>query len=857
MKKLFLSLILLTTGLFLISQTYDVTISGLVTNMATGEPVADQEVNIISDSLAGGSYLYYNTVATDNSGYYMDIMPIPVGEQGFVEVYTMSCGTMLTQTGTFSATATQLNFDFQLCDDTLTGCEAMFYYHPGTSQNAIQFDDESFGDPTSWTWDFGDGNTSNEQNPEHLYAASGEYNVSLLIEGDSNQCFSTYGTLVFVGDSIWPTGCEAMFYYHPGFSQNAIQFVDESYGYPDTWSWDFGDGNFSNEQNPEHFYAASGEYLVSLIIEGDSNQCYSMFEEIVYVGDSIWPTDCEAMFFYYPDSSELITINFVDMSIAGGNQGGTSGIPDTWYWDFGDGNTSSMQNPVHTYVAEGEYQVCLTITDSLGSCQSTFCDIVYAGNWIDDCEAYYWYFPEGDSNYPGGGWNSLNISFFDASMGNPDTWYWEFGDGTTSTEQNPVHMYSEEGTYTVCLSISNTIDSCESIYCEEVYIFNDTIAGCNAWYEYQINNLTIDLQAFLEGGSDNVDYVWDFGDDNSSIGQSVSHTYSEDGIYEVKVTAMDSSGCYSEYVELIWVGDDFTFGVDGYVFLDDSLMADFADVHLMTFDTIENGLINIATTQIDANGYYSFDGVGIENCMYFVQAELTSTSAYYGSYVPTYHLDAVSWEFAWPVFPEPMGMSYNIFMIPTSSSGSGSGIISGVVSNQGSRDVMSNIEIILLDSEGNPIAYLKTDDQGMFSFSGLPNGIYTVYTEITGIETIPFDVTLSDENNNSSVNILVTNGQAILGIDDITSVYIKSVESIYPNPVTNNAKVNVSIKESSNIRVEILNHFGQVLYSNEQYLTNGKHSISLPSESFSQGLYFVKIAANDNVGVVRKFIKLR
>ncbi len=845
----------MTTGLFLISQTYDVTVSGIVTDITTGQPVANQEINIVTDTLAGGSYyMYYNTVYTDNNGYYMDIMEIPVGDQGIVEVNTMSCGTMLFQTGTFSPTATQLAFDFQVCTDTLNDCEAMFYYYPGTMQNSIQFTDASIGDPTSWTWDFGDGNTSTEQNPEHVYSEAGDYLVSLSIY--NNQCSSTYELMIFVGDSIWPTGCEAMFYYYPGYTQNAVQFIDESFGYPNSWTWDFGDGSFSNEQNPEHLYSIPGEYIVSLTIEGDSNQCYSIYQQLVYVGDSIWPTDCEAYFYYYPDSSELMTFNFIDMSIVGGNQG-SAGIPESWYWDFGDGNTSTEQNPVHTYSEVGEYQVCLTITDSLGSCQSTFCDIVFTGNGNYECEAYFWYYPEGDTIYPGGGYNSLSISFLDASYGNPDTWLWDFGDGSTSSEQNPVHLYSEEGIYTVCLTIFNSLDSCESTYCEDIYVFDDTIQGCFTWYEYEVFNLTVDFEAFLEGGSNYVEYIWDFGDDNAAIGQNVTHTYYEDGIYEVKVTAIDSSGCYSEYIDIIWVGDNFTFGIDGYVYLDDSLMADYAYVHLMTFDTLGNGLINVATTEVDEYGYYTFESVGIENCIYFVQAELTDASVYFGSYIPTYHLDAINWEEAWPVFPEPMGMSYNIFMVDASSSGSGNGVITGVVTNGSSRDIMSNVEIILLNSDGNPIAYVKTDNQGMFTFDNLPVGTYTVYTEITGIETIPFDVTLSEDNNNSTVNILVTNGQAILGIDEISSAYIESVESIYPNPVIDNAKINIMIKESANINIEILNHYGQVLHSGSHTLNIGKHSISLASESLAQGLYFVKVTAEDNNGVVRKFIKIR
>ncbi len=859
MKKLFFSLILITSSLIIFSQTYDVTISGIVTDNITGNPVVNQEININTDTLlpGGGGFTYYNTVITDNSGFYIDTLLVPTGAQGIVNVGTTSCGTYLYQYGTFSPNATQFEFDFQVCGDSTWGCQAMFYYYPTPDSLGIQFIDESLGNPDTWMWEFGDGNNSSDQNPIHNYPEPGEYLTSLTISGQG--CTSTTEMLVFViGDTLPPGGCQAMFYYYQNNLPNAVQFIDDSYGYPSSWTWDFGDGITSNQQNPEHIYSEPGEYLVSLLIEGDSNQCFSSYEEIVYVGDSIWPSDCQAMFFTYPDSNDFMAINFVDMSIAGGNNGGTSGIPETWYWEFGDGNSSSEQNPVHTYSSiEGEYQVCLTITDSSGSCESTHCDLVFVGNWTPECEAYFWYYPIEDTNNWGGNWDNQNIGFIDASMGNPDTWYWDFGDGATSTEQNPIHYFSNEGVYNVCLSISNTLDSCESTFCQEVYIYTDTTTGCYTWYDYQVNDLVVDFNAYLEGGSNNVDYNWIFGDGTSGSGANVTHTFSESGIYEVLLSSSDSLGCYSEYIETIWVGNAFTFNIDGYVHLQDSMYADYADVHLMTFDTLNYGLTNVGTTQINEYGYYSFESVGVENCIYYVQAELTSTSAFFGSYVPTYHLDAINWEVAWPVFPVPTGWSYDIFMAPVSSSSTGSGTISGTVVTLSTREVMDNVEILLLDNQGLPITYLRTNEDGIFSFDNLANGTYTVYAEITGIETIPFDITISDQNHEASVNIVVNNGQAVLSIDDIESSYIETVDNIYPNPVSQNASVNIEVKESSNIKIEILNQFGQSMYLKDYKLINGKHKVIIPSESLAAGYYFVKITSADNVSIVRKFVKLR
>ena len=778
MKKIILSVVVSLLSILAYSQSYNVFISGVVTNEITGAGIPQQEMTIYADSMASGGFSFYSVVHTDENGYYEEMMQVPDGEAGRLDVSTYGCGIAYEQSDFFTPDNTQLLFDFQICGDSVgSDCEAMFYSYPG--QN----------------------------------------------------------------------------------SPYSILFVDESWGNPDGWAWEFGDGATSGDQNPEHTYAEQGEYFVTLTISNSVNQCSSSFQEVIYVGDSVWGGDCQAMFYYYPDSADFHIINYTDMSIAGGNP---TGVPDTWYWDFGDGNYSTDQNPTHTYTDEGDYMVCLTIGSNSGqdSCESTECQQVRVGDWTPECEAAFWYYPEGDTNNPNGGWGGLNIQFMDISFGEPDTWMWEFGDGSSSNEQNPLHAYSAEGVYQVCLTIFNSIGTCQSSYCEEVFVMNDsTYVQCYTWYEYEITDLTVDFQAFIENGTSSTEYSWDFGDGTTGEGEFISHTYAEDGMYPVVLTAADydsaGSGCTSVYEEMLWVGEDFSFEINGFVYLDDSMTADYANVYLSTFDTIGNGLINIATTQVDADGYYEFEEGGYENCMYFVQAELTDQSAYADDYLPTYHFSSLVWEEAQPIFPLWYGFGYDVYMIGASSSNNGNGIISGTVTEEGSRELLSNVEVMLLNEQGNPLFSTRTNDAGYFSFANLGNATYTVYTEIVGIETIPFDVALDDQNNSPTVNVVVKNGQALLGVDDITSAYIKAIDNIYPNPVKANAAINISVKQSSDVKIEIINQYGQSLYSNETYLTTGEHKVNLPSKSLSQGMYFVKITANDDVSTVRKFIKLR
>lgn len=645
--------------------------------------------------------------------------------------------------------------------------------------------------------------------------------------------------------------CEAMFYYYPmDNSMYTIQFLDESYGYPNNWSWDFGDGISSTEQNPIHNYDEYGEYLVSLTISNDSLDCISTFEMPVLVGDTIWfPDSCVAMFYSYPEQEDFFTYNFIDVSI--GQEGNA---PDIWYWDFGDGTTSEEQNPMHVYTEEGMYEVCLTITTDDSLCESTFCEFIEVIDWDTYCQAQYYYYPANDS-FPAGG--DLGIQFFDMSYGNPTIWDWDFGDGSSSAEQNPFHIYEQDGFYEVCLTIENPTDSCLSTYCEEIYVFNDSTFDCWAWFEYEIDNLTVDFEAYLNN-SQSGDYSWDFGDGTSGNGYSISHTYNTDGIYPVTLTVVDSiTGCYSTYIDYLWVGDNITFNITGQVYLEDSVFVDDGVVYLMTFDTIGDGLINIADTEIEANGYYEFEEVGIENCMYFVQAELSDNSGYYGEYLPTYHVSALNWMESMPVFPFFFDYPADIFMIASDATNeTGEGLITGTVTNEEGRNLMSNVEILLFDENNIPLTYIMTDDDGVFDFSHLPFGTYIVYAEIVGVETTPATITISADNPHASVNIVVKNGEAVLGIDKPQSAIIQEVGSIYPNPSSYEVSVPINMKKGETIRVTISNNFGQRLMNEVKDLGAGIQNIDLDISQLPKGIYFINVKAYDGIVHIQKLVKL-
>lgn len=856
MKRIILSLLLGFISLGLMSQGYNLNIDGYVSSEESGTPVGQQMVNIMIPMQSGDSTLsYFNSVLTDPNGYFTDVIPVLPNEEGVLVVETINCdGNILSESVNYSENNNNVTISFVICTDPSGGgdCEALFGWQYTENLFTLAFTDFSLGEPDTWNWDFGDGGSSSEQNPEHTYAAEGEYDVTLEIYSDSNSCSSVIIMPVYVStDTILPGECQAMFTYQPANTPLTLDFIDLSIGNPDTWSWDFGDGTASTEQNPVHTFTTQGEYLVSLEMSSAGNNCSSAVVMPVYVGnDTIWPGECSAMYFYFADSSNFNTINFVDLSM-----GGNGNTPSSWMWEFGDGTSSSNQNPIHTYQAFGDYQVCLTITsidDITGdSCESSYCSMVNVVDWDNECQAAFYYYPEGDPINGG-----LDIQFLDNSWGSPSDWVWDFGDGSTSNEQNPLHTYVEGGSYQVCLSVSST--TCESTYCGEVFVFNDSIDNCYSWFEYNIDNLTVDFSGFSSSPEDSASYSWSFGDDVSGDGQNIVHTYAEAGIYNVELIATSAnSNCTSIYNEMVWVGTDFTFPVYGNIYLEDSLTADYATVNLMTFDTLGQTLVNYATTQIDEYGYYQFDEVPMENCMYFVQAELANASAYYGDYVPTYHYSALNWENADPVFPFPSGFHYDVYMIADSNTtNSANGNIEGVVNSGESRGLMSNVEILLLNENGSPITYIRTDEYGNFNFSDLGYGTYIVYTEIVGIETSPVSITLTEDNPEVTINIVVANGEALLGVDNQSAV-IENLGDISPNPVSQNACLNISLKEATTLRVEILNQIGQIVSVENKTMNAGETLIELQTSGLQEGLYILNITPSDGISSYKKFIKLR
>ncbi len=317
--------------------------------------------------------------------------------------------------------------------------EADFTADPrsGPAPLTVSFTDLSTGNPTSWSWDFGDTRTSTTRNPTHVYDNEGQYTVSLTVSNANGEDTEVKTGYITVGGAA-PS---ADFAADPrsGPPSLSVAFTDLSTGDPTSWSWDFGDTKTSTIQNPTHVYANEGTYTVSLTAANAYGSDTETKPGYITVISAPQPPD--ANFSADPTSGPApLDVAFTDLSTEN---------PTSWSWSFGDGGSSADQNPQHTYNAAGTYTVRLIATNADGSDTETKAD------YITVTEALQAAFTANPSIGYVPLTHRMEVTFTDQSAGDPTSWSWDFGDNGTSTEQNPTHVYTSAGEFTVRLTVSN------------------------------------------------------------------------------------------------------------------------------------------------------------------------------------------------------------------------------------------------------------------------------------------------------------------------------------------------------------------------------------------------------------------
>ncbi len=396
---------------------------------------------------------------------------------------------------------------------------------------------------TSYLWDFGDGTTSSLANPSYTYVTSGSYTVSLTVTNASG-CSTTIskpGQVIIQGPQVQinnlpQRGCTP---FTTTFAATTNS-IDPVVGY----LWNFGDGNTSTLVSPSHTYTSSGTYNITLIITtaGGCSDTSTVASGVIVSSKPV------ANFVASPrDVCAFVQVNFTDLSTGNVNQ---------WFWEFGDGGTSTLQNPGHSYNDTGNFNVTLIVWNN--GCPDT----VRFMNYIHVKPPIASFIDMMDCTLP------LFRQFSDSSIG-ADTWTWDFGDGGSSTIQNPTHTYAVPGSYTVKLTVTNNVTGCSHTYSRLINIIIEN-ANFAASDTVICKGTPITFSTIGINTSNIGSHTWDFGDGSSLISTSgtVSHTYTVSGTYSVSLIITDLLSCKDTLIKSLYIQVDgptaqFTSSVPG------------------------------------------------------------------------------------------------------------------------------------------------------------------------------------------------------------------------------------------------------------------------------------------------------
>ena len=318
----------------------------------------------------------------------------------------------------------------------------------------------------AYLWDFGDGNTSTEATVSHSYTTGGTFNPNVTVTDSSLGASTTVATTaVHIGP-----GMSAVITASPsaGPKPLGVTFISDVRNAADgslTYSWDLGDGTTSTAASPTHTYAKSGEYNVILTVTDSALRTATSNTLTIYVSES---ANVEASISATPNNGTApLTVSFTS-DVSGGTR------PYTFYWDFGDGNTSTEEDPTYTYDRSGIYKVQLTVTDFTS--RQTTMELTVTVKSDTTMEVLI-----KGTNMTGS--VPMKVTF-DSTVLNgtgPYFYTWDFDDGTTSTQASPTHVFDKPGTYEVTLSVQDSLDNVTMSNTVTIVVSSPGSASLPAW----------------------------------------------------------------------------------------------------------------------------------------------------------------------------------------------------------------------------------------------------------------------------------------------------------------------------------------------------------------------------------------
>ncbi|MBL7883294.1 MAG: PKD domain-containing protein, partial [Bacteroidia bacterium] len=380
------------------------------------------------------------------------------------------------------------------------------------------FTDSSAGLPTQWTWNFGDG-TSSTVGPviSHVYSAAGTFLTSLTVSSGAG-CTHTSFQIVVVRSDV-QAGITAA----NAICENNILLINDnsivSAGFILSQTWDFGDGSAQTSTlNTSHVYPAAGTYVITHVVVSDGGCSSTAYDTVV-----VNPLPSAA--FTVANTCQNQLSSFIDASI---------GSITSWSWNFGDGGTANVQNPTHVYSTSGGFNATLVVITNTG-CSDTVTRPITI--FIQPTASF-------TSNVVCWGDTTVFVNTSTPNTGIIVASFWNFGDGFTSTLNNPTHVFvTQNSSFNVLLSVitdNGCVDTVlQNVNTHPLPAFNfgpQQMSGCEDFVALFTDNSTV-------AGGTIVNWLWNFGDGNLTFTPNPTHVYDTPGNYYVSLTLTSSYGC--------------------------------------------------------------------------------------------------------------------------------------------------------------------------------------------------------------------------------------------------------------------------------------------------------------------------
>ncbi len=363
---------------------------------------------------------------------------------------------------------------------------------------------------TEFIWEFGDGITSEDFEPQHEYEADGIYEVSLKV---ASMCGADS-----LSQDVWIILAPVAKFeleVDEACAGDEIMVTNLSEGILTTFEWisEGAEINDPSSESPSLIYNQSGIYDISLIVTNQSGTDTFTIENAISIISGV-------------ESSIDFLRNGLEVSFINGSTEGSH------TWDFGDGIESNEREPIHNYSEENIYQVSHTIENICGTDESFL-------------EVNLFSMPQAEFSLNlNSGCLPLEVYPENLSSDNSTSFTWiSEGAEISGTETEPVLIYQLTGTYDITLIASNPAGK-DTFSIENAIEVNDVP---DAGFSFSKELMKVDFQSENEGGDQ---YIWQFGDGNSGTGKVVQHIYAEEGIYNVTLEVINTCGTVSSAKEL-------------------------------------------------------------------------------------------------------------------------------------------------------------------------------------------------------------------------------------------------------------------------------------------------------------------